>query len=228
MFCEFLWWTNMEFLRKMCRQNEGTSHTTQMLYFGDSLKHQFVCLPFVQGCGKQFLSATSKRSGRFPFGSQSLFQTSLQVLHIWRLGPDKVEASSFLSIAAANHPADLLAKLLEGFVHALAVLPRWDFIVSTSQFAGQLESFFGGHLPGSQEISFVCHQKQGDVSIGVNLADVLVQGLDDAVALVFCDGVNENEAICPVDRAVYLLLAADAVSVILPSKPRGVRLENWE
>lgn len=139
-----------------------------------------------------------------------------------------MEASSFLPIAAPNHPADLLAKLLEGFMHSLTVLPSWDLIVSASQFTGQLESFFGGHLPGSQEVSFVRHQKQGDVSIRVNLADVLVQGTDDSVALIVCDGVNKNEAICPVDWTVYLLLAAYAVSVILPSKPRGVRLENWE
>jgi len=85
-----------------------------------------------------------------------------------------VEASSFLSVAAPDHPADLLAKLLEGFMHSFTVLPGRDFIVSTSQFSGQLESFFGGHLPGSQEVSFVRHQKQGNVSIRVNLADMLV------------------------------------------------------
>lgn len=89
--------------------------------------------------------------------------------------------------------------MLEGLLHSLIVLPGRHLTVSAPQLAGHLEAFFGGHLPSSQQVPFVCHQKQGNVGIGVDLADVLVQGPDEPVAVVVRDGVYKHEAVCPVD-----------------------------
>lgn len=131
-----------------------------------------------------------------------------------------MEPPSFLPIAAPYHPAELLAQLMKGLVHTFAVLPCGHFRVSTGQFVGQLEAFLGGHLPGSQEVSFVGYQEQRDVGVRVNLPDVLVQGADDAVAFVVRDGVDKHKAIRPVDGTVDLLLATDAVGLFLLATPR--------
>lgn len=127
-----------------------------------------------------------------------------------------MEPPPFLAVAAgAAAPAQLLAQLLEGLMHALAVLPRRHLAVGASQLAGQLQPFLGGHLPGPEQVALVGHEQQGDVGVGVDPADVLVQRAQHAEALVVRDGVDEHEAVGPVDGAVYLLLAADAVRVVL-------------
>lgn len=143
-----------------------------------------------------------------------------------------MEPSAFLAIAAPNHPAHLLAKLLKGIVNLLKVLPCRQLVVSAAQLVCQLEAFFHRHLPGSQQVSFIGHDQQRYVGIGVDLPDMLVQGADGAVAVMVRDGIDKHKTICPVDGPVYLFLAADSVTLVLSTKPRRKKMilvgkEQW-
>lgn len=48
-----------------------------------------------------------------------------------------------------------------------------------------------------EEVSFVPHDNDGSPGIWVDLAYVLVERSDWLVAAVVCDGVDQEEALCP-------------------------------
>lgn len=130
----------------------------------------------------------------FDSGRQRLLEASLQVLHVggaWPWDDGRAAALSVLQLA------DLPAQVLEHLADALRALAGGDLQEEAAQFVGQLQPLFGLHLPGVEEIRFVPHHDDGDPGVGVELADVLVEGPDRLVAAGVRDGVDHEEALCP-------------------------------
>lgn len=57
----------------------------------------------------------------------------------------------------------------------------------------------------------------------MDLADMLVQGPDDTIALIVRYGIDKHKAVRPVDGPVDLLLAADVVTLILSTERSSER-----
>lgn len=53
------------------------------------------------------------------------------------------------------------------------------------------------HLPGMQKVPLVAHDDDRDLRVRVDLPDMLVKGADGQEAVVVCDGVDQQKALCP-------------------------------
>ena len=85
----------------------------------------------------------------------------------------------------------------ERITHIFVVLAGGNFQEQAAQLVGQLDALSGLHLPGMQQVPLVAHDDDGGSGVRVDLSDVLVQGADGQVAVVVRDGIDQQEALCP-------------------------------
>lgn len=141
-------------------------------------------------------TGSPQSGGGFGFVRQGLLEAPLQVLHVGRAGPGDDGRPPPLP-AGPVQLAHFLAEMLKHIADVFIVFAGGDFEEQAAQLVGQLDAVIGLHLPGMQEVPLVAHDDNGGLRVRVDLPDVLVQGADGLVALVVCDGVDQQEALCP-------------------------------
>ena len=143
-----------------------------------------LCLP--QGGGR----------GGLGLGGQSLLEAPLEILHVGRARPRDDGRSPPLWPQVVQL-AYFSAQMPERITHIFVVLAGGNFQEQAAQLVGQLDALSGLHLPGMQQVPLVAHDDDGGSGVRVDLSDVLVQGADGQVAVVVRDGIDQQEALCP-------------------------------
>uniref|UniRef100_A0A480IJ28 Ras-like protein family member 11A n=1 Tax=Sus scrofa TaxID=9823 RepID=A0A480IJ28_PIG len=134
--------------------------------------------------------------GGFGLGGQNLLEAPLQVLHVGGARPRDDGGSSPLP-GEAVQLAHFLAEMLKHITDVFVVFTGGNFQEEAAQLVGQLDTITRLHLPGVQKVPLVAHDDDGGLRVGMDLPDVLVQGADGQVAVIVCDGIDQQEALCP-------------------------------
>lgn len=134
--------------------------------------------------------------GGFDFGRQSLLEAPLEVLHVGRARPGNDGGSPPLP-AEAVQLANFFTEMLKHITDILVVFTGGNFKEQAAQLIGQLNAIMRLHLPGMQKVPLVAHDDDRGPRVGVDLPDVLVKGADGLVAVIVCDGVDQQKALCP-------------------------------
>lgn len=95
--------------------------------------------------------------------------------------------------------ADLLTKYLKRIVNVNIILADADLVESAAQHVGQLKSVLWFHLLEVQKVRFVGNDDNGNSVVWVQLAHMLVEVVEELIALTVCDGEDEDNSICPSD-----------------------------
>lgn len=134
--------------------------------------------------------------GGLGLGGKSLLEAPLQVLHVGRTWPGDDGGSSPLPTEAVQL-AHFFAQMLKHITDIFIVFTGGNFQEQAAQLVGQLDAVTGLHLSGMQKVPLVAHDDDGGFRVGVDLPDVLVQGADGQVAVIVRDGIDQQEALCP-------------------------------
>lgn len=130
------------------------------------------------------------------FGRQSLLEAPLQILHVGGTWPGKDGGSPSFHTKAVQL-AHFFAEMLKHITDVFIVLASGNFQEQATQFIGQLNAFMCLHLASMQKVTLVTHNDDWGSGVWVDLPDVLVKGAYGLVAVIVCDGIDQQKALCP-------------------------------